>query len=458
MTYSATYSDVLQTKGVRPFLWMQFLNAFNDNVYKLVVSLLAVLAASHQASSGTNLSLAGLIFVIPFLLFSGYAGELADRFEKRTVVIFTKALEIGAMVLALFALISGRMDWMLAVLFVTATQAAFFSPAKYGIVPELVNEKQLARANGLLEMSTFVAIILGTVGGSYLVAAWKEQPAYIGIVLIAVALVGSLVSLKIVRTPTPTVQRAFSWNPLGEVWAGMKRLRQDRVLMLAVLGTTFFWFLGALFQMLLLLFGKEALHATETETGLLMASLAVGIGVGSMAAGRLSGEKVEPGLVPIGAFGMALAGFVVAFATAHLVPVLLALTVLGFMGGLFIVPLNAILQHRPEHDEKGRVLATANFVNTIGVMLASLFVWLLHEGLHLQAATLIGIGAVLTLVTGVYCLQLQSRRISSWARAHRRRFGRASDSRAPGRRLGKHIQPGQAGVILALRAQAAVSD
>jgi acyl-[acyl-carrier-protein]-phospholipid O-acyltransferase/long-chain-fatty-acid--[acyl-carrier-protein] ligase len=406
MTNVGSYSEVLRVKGIQPFLWMQFLNAFNDNVYKLVVSLLAVLVATNKVSSGTYLSFAGFIFVAPFLLFSGYAGQLADKFEKRSVVIVTKAFEIAATTFALFALMSGSIEWMLAVLFFTAAQAAFFSPAKYGIVPELVADKHLARANGLLEMSTFIAIILGTVGGSYLVAVWKHQPAYIGLVLIAIAILGSVTSLKIVRTPAPLTQRAFSWNPFADVLAGVKGLAIDRVLMLTVLGTTFFWFLGALFQMLVLLFGKEVLHCTETQTGLLMASLAIGIGTGSMAAGRLSGDKIEPGLVPIGAFGMAIAAFVLAFASSSLIAALVALAVLGFMGGLFVVPLNAILQHRPNTDEKGRAIATANFVNTIGIMLASGIVWLLHEALHLSAANVIAFSAVLIIIAAAYALQL----------------------------------------------------
>ena len=405
MTGSSSYSEVLKVEGVQPFLWMQFLNAFNDNTYKLVVSLLAVLIAG-KLGSGTYLSLAGLIFVTPFLLFSGYAGQLADRFEKRSVVVFTKAIEIAAMVFAIFALMTGRVDWMLAVLFFTATQAAFFSPAKYGIVPELVEEKHLARANGLLEMSTFVAIIIGTVAGSYLVSVWKSQPARIGLVLLVLALLGTLISLRIARTPAPVTKRPFSLNPFGEVLSGLKRTAADRVLILAMLGTTFFWFLGALLQMLLLLFGKEVLHASETQAGLLMASLAVGIGIGSMAAGRLSGDKIEPGLIPIGAFGMAASGLALAFSAQTLISSLVSLTALGFTAGLFIVPLNAILQHRPQHDEKGRVLATANFVNTIGLMLASGVVWLLHEALRLSASSVIAIAAVLTAFVAVCTLKL----------------------------------------------------
>jgi acyl-[acyl-carrier-protein]-phospholipid O-acyltransferase/long-chain-fatty-acid--[acyl-carrier-protein] ligase len=401
MTNSGSYSEVLKIKGVQPFLWMQFLNAFNDNIYKLVVSLLAVLVVTNKQTSGTYLSIAGFIFVAPFLIFAAYAGQLADKFEKRTVLIATKSFEIGAMVLALLALVSGKVEWMLAVLFLTATQAAFFSPAKYGIVPELVAEENLARANGLLEMSTFVAVILGTVAGTIMVAHWKTEPAYIGVVLILIAIIGTSTGFRIVRTPAPTIQRPFSWNPLGDVWIGFKRLSEDRVLMLAVLGTTFFWFMGALFQMLLLLFGKEALHCSETQIGLLLASLAVGIGTGSMAAGRLSGDKIEPGLIPVGAFGMAAAAGLLGF-VAHTIPAAMILLIaLGFMGGLFVVPLNAMLQHRPRDDERGRLLATANFANTLGMMCSSGVVWFFHEALHLSAAHVMAISASMTLATAM---------------------------------------------------------
>ena len=405
VTNSSTYPDVLKIRGIQPFLWMQFLNAFNDNMYKLVVSLMA-LTLVGKYGSGTYLSLAGFIFIAPFLLFSGYAGQLADRFEKRTVVIVTKAIEIVAMIFALVALMSGSIEWMLAVLFFTATQAALFSPAKYGIVPELVAPKHLARANGLLEMSTFVAILLGSIGGTFLFASWARTPLVIGLFLIGIAVAGTVTSFRITRTPAPLAQRPFCFNPFIDILAGARRLSQDRVMMLAVLGTTFFWFVGALFQMIVLLFGKEALQCTESQTGLLIASLAVGIGVGSVAAGRLSGDKVEPGLVPIGAAGMALAAFALAFAGHSLTAALLILLILGFMGGLFIVPLNAILQHRPAHDEKGRVIATANFVNTIGIMLASGVVWLLHELLRVSAAHVISVAAALTLAVALCALQL----------------------------------------------------
>jgi acyl-[acyl-carrier-protein]-phospholipid O-acyltransferase / long-chain-fatty-acid--[acyl-carrier-protein] ligase len=404
MTNSGSYSEVLKCNGVQAFLWMQFLNVFNENMYKIVVSLLAVVRSAH-AARGAYLSLAGVVFIAPFLLFSGYAGQLADRFEKRTVVLVTKALEIPAMLLALFALMSGSIEWMLVVLFFTAMQAAFFSPAKYGMVPELVPDEHLVRANGLLQMSTFVAIILGMVGGSCLVGAWKGQPAYIGGVLIGIALLGTAASLKLVRTPAPAARRPFSLNPLGEVCAGLWRLAKDPALRLAAFGTTYFCFLGALFQIILLLFAKEALRSTETQTGMLMGALAIGIALGSMAAGRLSGEDIEPGLVPIGALGIFAAAAGLAF-TRTFGSCLLCLSALGFTGGLFVVPLNAILQHNPDRDEKGRVLGTANFMNTIGILLASGAVWFLHEAFQLSAAAVIAVSAACTLLATAYALML----------------------------------------------------
>lgn len=405
---SGSYGQVLRNAGLPSFLTMQFLNAFNENMYKLVVSLLAVLFTPRGTSSGTYLALAGFIFVLPYLLFSGYAGQLADRFEKRTVVIGTKALEIVAMLLALFALMYGSLAWMLVVLFMTATQAALFSPAKYGIVPELVPDRHLARANGLLEMSTFVAVILGAVGGTLLVAGWKGHPGYIGAVLVAIAVMGTAVSIFIPRTAAPGEQRAFSANPFADVLTGVSRLKEDLVLKQSVLGTTYFWFLGALLQMDLLLFGKEALHCSESQIGILLASLAVGIGVGSMLAGRLSGERIEAGLVPVGGLGMSIALSLIAASCRWAGTTAAALAVLGWMGGLFIVPLNAFLQHLPAPGEKGRVIATANFVNTVGIMAASGLMYGLHDLLHVAARSIMGISAVLTFGAALYALRLVS--------------------------------------------------
>jgi acyl-[acyl-carrier-protein]-phospholipid O-acyltransferase/long-chain-fatty-acid--[acyl-carrier-protein] ligase len=401
MHASRPYRSVLRIPGFPAFLWTQFLNAFNDNAYKLTVSLLAAETGAKALAGGDAVSMAGFLFALPFLLFCSYAGQLADRYEKRTVFVMTKGLEIVAMALATAAMMSGRVEWMMAVLFLTATQAAFFSPAKYGLVPEMAGGVHLPAANGLLEMSTFVAIILGTLFGSLMTAGFHHHVWVIGAALVAVAIAGTVTSLRIGPTPRPSVQRKFEWNPISGALEGLQAIRRDRALWLSTLGMTYFWFLGALFQMLLILYAKDALHAGEAQTGVLMASLALGIGAGSLAAGRISDGHIEPGLVPVGALGMAAGSFVLAFA-AHSVGVAAgALFATGLMGGLFVVPLNAILQDRPAEGERGRVLASANLLNTGGVLLAAGAVKLLQVEMGLSAARMIGIAGALTVLMAV---------------------------------------------------------
>jgi acyl-[acyl-carrier-protein]-phospholipid O-acyltransferase / long-chain-fatty-acid--[acyl-carrier-protein] ligase len=398
MNINRPYRQVLEIPGFPSFLWTQFLNAFNDNSYKIAVSLLAAHIGVRTVARGDAVSMAGFLFALPFLLFCSYAGQLADRFAKQKVFVMTKGLEIVAMALATAAMMSGKVHWMMAVLFLTATQAAFFSPAKYGLVPEMAGGVHLSAANGLLEMSTFVAIILGTLFGSGMIAGFHNRVWVVGAALIAVAVAGMVTSLRIGPARRPAVKRKFDWNPMGGIMEGMRAIKGDRALWLSTLGTSYFWFLGALFQMLLILYAKDSLHAGEAQSGALMASLALGIGVGSLAAGRFSGGRITPGLVPVGALGMAAGSFVLAFACHSVAAAAPALFATGVMAGLFVVPLNAILQDRPEEGERGRVLASANMVNTVGVLLASGVVKILHVEMGLSAAQLIGVSGVMTVL------------------------------------------------------------
>lgn len=377
-------------------LLAQFLGALNDNFFKIVLSMLAVHAVGNTQSGGM-LSLIGAIFILPFLLFSGYAGHTADVYSKRTVLVVTKVLEIATMGLGVFALISGHFTFMLTVLFLLALQATFFSPAKYGILPELVHPKDLSRANGLLEMSSFLAIILGTSLGSILFAAWKDQLAWIGLVTLLLAVAGALASLHVPYVPPAKAPKSLGWNPLGEINLGLKRLYETTLLWRIVMGISYFWFLGALMQMDIILFGKEVMSLDDLRIGLLNAFLAIGIGVGSVTAGYLSGEKVELRLTPLGSLGMGLFSLLLAWSTFSYALIALALTLLGFSGGLFIVPLNASLQQQSGQEEKGRLLATNNFLNTIGILSASGVLWLLHDHLHMRADHIIGIFGVCTL-------------------------------------------------------------
>jgi len=413
-----SYRDILGTKGLQPFLWTQFLGALNDNLFRIIVSLIAVSAA--VGSGGAYLSSISAVFILPFFFFSGYAGYVADRTSKRTILVATKVFEILVMGLAVLALGSGGMNALLGVLFLMALQSTFFSPAKYGIVPEMLGDKDLSRANGLLEMSTFVAIILGTSIGGVMFGAWRHQLTLVGLVLVGVAALGTITSLGIPRVAPAGTTARLNWNPWGEIAAGITRLRRDRSLWLTVVGMSYFWFLGALLQMVIILLGTEVMQLDDRWVGVLGAFLAIGIGVGSMAAGRLSGDKVELGLVPIGSIGIGLSSFVLA-GSETFGWVSASLTLLGFSGGLFIVPLNAILQQRSGAAERGQLIATNNFLNNVGILLASAALWGLHEWLTLSPSQIIFTFGLVTIAANAYVLSILPDfliRFSLWLLTH----------------------------------------
>ena len=414
------YRQTLAQPGLQPFLWTQFLGAFNDNLFKIVVSMLAVRAAAG-AGSGGELSLVGAVFILPFLLFSGYAGQVGDIYSKRTVLVVTKSLEIVAATLGLIAFLAGHLELTYVVLFLIALQATFFSPAKYGILPEILPDKDLSRANGVLEMSTFVAIVVGTALGSFMFDAWHDRLWLIGVMVVAVAIVGTATSFRIPQVRAQSPERRMNWNPWSEIGAGFARLRGDRVLLQTVVGSSYFWFLGALLQLVMILFGAEVMGLSDRWVGILSTFAAIGIGAGSMAAGRLSGDKVELGLTPIGAIGMGVFSLLLARSGGSFALAAVNLTLVGFFGGLFAVPLNAMMQQRAGDLERGRVMAVNNFFNTVGIMLASTVLWLSTDVLGMRPDQIILAFGVVTLLSSVYVLVVVPEfliRFSLWLLTH----------------------------------------
>jgi acyl-[acyl-carrier-protein]-phospholipid O-acyltransferase/long-chain-fatty-acid--[acyl-carrier-protein] ligase len=399
----ATYGTLLRRKSFLAFLGAQFLGALNDNLLKFVTIFLVAEGMLHGTSgnAGLDISLISIFAVLPALLFSSLAGYLADNFEKRSVLICTKSFEILVMGLAWLALRSGSFQAQLAVLFLLATQFTFFGPAKYGVIPELVEDGALSRANGLLEMSTFMAILLGSVLAGPLFKHFKFRLDVIAAVVMGLALTGSAMSFGIARTPRPASRAAFRIHLLwSEIVEGTRLLRAERRLWLSNLGAAYFWFQGALFQMAVVLLGEKTLHLDESGVTYLFMALALGIGAGSLLAGRWSGQKVELGLVPIGSLGMGVCSVILALhvvAHPHLAP--WALAGIGISAGLFVVPLNALLQQRAEAGAKGRVQGAANFYATLGMVLAALLYGILSKGFNLSAETIIlvaGLGCFLT--------------------------------------------------------------
>lgn len=392
-----TYRDTLSRPGLQPFMWTQFLGAFNDNLFKIIVSLM-VIHLNTGATAGRDLSLVGVIFVLPFLLCSGYAGQLADIQSKRTVLIVTKACEVVVAALACVALVTGRLGLSYAVLFLFALQATFFSPAKYGILPELLPVRDLSRANGLLEMSTFVAIVAGTATGSVLFDVWQHHLWAIGIVISILAIIGAVTSVGIPGVPAAQPRTRFRINPWTGIAEGIKTLRRHRPLGLAVAGISYFWFLGALLQLVMVLFGSQVLTLDDRWVGMLTACSAVGIGAGSLAAGHLSRDTIEPGLVPIGALGMGLSAIVLG-CTRSFAAAATALMLVGFFGGLFVVPLNAMLQGQSDPREIGRVMATNNVLNMVAILLASGALWISSDCLTLSPDRVVLTFGIITLAS-----------------------------------------------------------
>src|SRR6266576_6641301 len=290
----------------------QFQGAFNENGLKFLVIYLILAVEKDKAQRDQLELLVGVLFAAPFILFSLTGGYLADRFSKRAVTIWTKVFEVGVMLFATAALVGPHLKLALAAIFLVCTQGALFGPSKYGLLPELLPAEKLSWGNGVLELGTFLGIIAGSVCGAMMADLFKGRQLYSGLILFAFTVAGLLFSLGINRVPAADPAKKFSALSLINVWSPMKLIRGDRVLWLAVVGNTYFFFVAALLQFNIFLYGQDVLHLDSTHGGLLQGSVAIGIGIGSLAAGFLSGGKIEYGLIPRGALGITVFGALLA--------------------------------------------------------------------------------------------------------------------------------------------------
>lgn len=400
-----THSDSL--KGFWALIATQFQGAFSDMVYKTLLTLVAVTTAADVDEGSNRVSIINALFIIPFLLFSMYGGFLADRFSKRLVTVGTKFLEVAIMLLATLAAWMGSLNFGMGVLFLLGTQAALFGPAKYGILPELLPETRLSWGNGILEMTTFLSIILGTVAGGLLAEGLRGRLYMAGVLLIGLGLAGVVSSLRISPVSSANPQARFRLNFVSDILRTVGIARQDRVLWLAVVGSIYFWFLGLLMQTNILFFGKNVLGVPEAKIGYLLAALAVGIGIGSYVAGNVSGRKIEYGLIPLGSIGISTFLLTLALPGWTFWSAASLLGALGFSAGFFIVPLNALLQHRPAPEVKGSVIAMANLMTFVGMLVATGFYWILTSFLHLSPLQVFLASSALTVVATVYVCWLQ---------------------------------------------------
>ena len=405
---------------------VQFQGAFSLNVLRYLLTFMVMGGAISEARGDALVSMISFLFFLPLVLFSMAGGFLADRFSKRQVTLATKVIEIAAMVLAIFALTSTQQQYLgevvdlwrhpgllvthfplpLIVLFVAATQAALFGPSKYGLLPELLPEKWLSWGNGVIELGTFLAIISGAMAAGSLAKIFQGREWKVAVLMAGMSGLGLLCSMAIRKVPAAAPQAKFRANFIVSLLEQIRLMRQDRTLWLAVIGNTYFWFLGTLFFQTVVVFGKKTLHLDPSSIALLDAALALGIGVGSVLAGYLSGDKIEYGLMPLGAFGMTVMAAVVGLVPHSFLSAAIALAGLGIFGGFFAVPVNALIQHRPAADKKGGIIAAANLLSFVAGVAASGAYFAFTSFGHLDPRGVFVAGAIITLAGTIYVLYL----------------------------------------------------
>jgi MFS family permease len=366
----------------------QFLGAFNDNVFKQALLLLFVavpLTADPNGPTADLQWLGTLLFSLPFILFSGFAGYLSDRNSKRTVIVLAKVAEIAIMMIGLgmFLILSRTgmsivmAGWFSAVLFIMGSQSAFFGPGKYGILPELFRPRDLPSANGIILMTTFVAIILGSALAGLLLTAFPDQFWVVGLACVFIAAAGTLTALLLRRLPPVEPGVLFRWSALTIPTDMRKLLRADPPLLAALLVSSAFWMAAAIVQMAVNALGRVQLGETEFRTSLMVSTVSIGIAVGSLLAGATSRGRFNTRVLKTGAWGMTICLVLLALPgprNQHLLGYwgsIAALVLLGGFTGMFAVPLQVFMQSRPPASLKGRMIATMNLCNWIGITLSA---------------------------------------------------------------------------------------
>ena len=385
-------------RGFWNLIATQFQGAFSDNALKnLVIFLILGMNLPHERAN-RMISLVGIIFAIPFLLFSLAGGFLADRYSKRSVTIRTKYLEIAVMLLALGGLAASNLPLQFAAIFLVCPQAALFGGAKYGLMPELLRATELSWGNGILELGTFIGALTGTMAGAFLADTFRGRQAWSGSLLLTVSTIGLVTSYNISHVPAADAQRKHKWNPFADLREQLGIIRGNRLLALAVAGNIYFWYLAALIVLVVVVYGTGPLGLTALRTSYLQAAMAVGIGAGSLAAGYFSNKQIEYGFIPLGTGGMAVACAALSMARLGYWTVFAELGALGFFAGFFAVPINALIQHLPPIERRGSVIATANLFSWVGIGLASAVYYVDAEIFHLAAQRTFLVSAITTLM------------------------------------------------------------
>jgi MFS family permease len=405
--------QLLKQQRFRPFFFTQFLGAFNDNVFKTaLVTLVAFRTSQLTTIDGATMAtiLPGL-FILPFFLFSATAGQIADKFEKSQIIRIVKGFEIIIMLFASAGFFLHNIILLATALFMMGMHSTLFGPVKYSYLPQHLAEDELIGGNGMLEMGSFVAILLGQVLGAWL-ATQSDSNILTSICVISLALIGYWTSRSIPKSPAGAPNLKINWNPITETFYNLKFIWQHQPLWLAIIGISWFWFIGATLLAQFPNFAKLTLHGNESVFILMLSIFSLGIGVGSLLCEKLSKHKVELGLVLFGGIGLTLFAidlyatgssinhalapsvttrsyfdFFKHFSHIHL---LIDILLIGIFGGLYIVPLYAFIQSHAEKSHQSRVIAANNIMNALFMVISAMFtLWIFELGYSIPQLFLI---------------------------------------------------------------------
>ncbi|PAA11663.1 MFS transporter [Pseudomonas fragi] len=438
MSHPSQFS-LLGKRRFLPFFVTQALGALNDNLFKQSLILAILYKLNIEGDRGIWVNLCALLFIVPFFLFSALAGQFGEKYAKDRLIRLIKLGEIAIMVVAAIGFAFDHLALMLVALFAMGTHSALFGPVKYSILPQTLRPEELVGGNGLVEMGTFLAILAGTIGAGIMLSS-GNYTVIVSLVIIAVAVLGYLASRAIPSAPADTPQLRLNWNIFSESWATLRLgLNQTPAVSRSVVGNSWFWFVGAIYLTQIPAYAKDWLSGDETVVTLILTVFSVGIALGSLLCEKLSGRKVEIGLVPFGSFGLTVFGLllwwhsglmpqniqandwlgVLGFSQAWWV--LLDILGLGVFGGFYIVPLYALIQSRTSESERARVIAANNILNALFMVVSALVTILLLSVAGLTIPELFLVVSLMNIAVNAYIFKIVpefSMRFLIWLLGH----------------------------------------
>ena len=417
---------LLSTRRFLPMFVTQFLGALNDNVYKQALLLVITYGWINQqsASVSTLNNLAALLFILPYFIFSATAGQIADKYERASLVRGIKILEIIIMLIGSAGFLLGHLALLLLALFLMGTHSTFFGPIKYAILPEILKPNELMSGNALFQSGTSMAILIGMILGGAVISASDGNLLWISLTIVTIAVLGYFSSRFILKQNVTTPDLEIDWNFFRTSFQTIKYAKSIPLIYLVLLGNSWYWFYGATYLTQIPQLTQQNLHASENVVSLLLTFFSVGIGIGSLLCRRIGGTEVNLKMVPIGAIGLTVFALYLATSLAivpersgellHLADVfqqgwsyyhvMLAVTMLGISGGFYIVPLYAMMQAYSPRSHRARVVAANNILNAVFMVSSAIFSIIILSVLKIDIKILFCITAVLSAIFSIWLL------------------------------------------------------